>query len=257
MSPRNNVDYFIAGPASLLGNVGLDSRVLRSSRVNVDGKAYLVGRGHEEDVGDIVATITETSAGAVCRLMDRVFLVHGPEGIGAAGIAFFEVAAEEYEALISLERNAACATHLLDSVLEVVGRDQTVRVLDFGCGTGISSLAMQKTGVDVVAYDCCAAMRERARRSVLKVVDALSDCESRSIDVVVACYVMHFGIRRSDAVDLSRVVAVGGVIAANFHKGLGASATTTLLQGSGFAVIDPASDASDKFGLIVLFKRSG
>jgi len=249
-----DIDYFIAGPLSFLTFLGTESCTLQFDHVNVEGNCYLVARGGAIEICDIVSKINGINPGTVCRLMDRVFFVQEQGSLWASGYAFFEIAAPEYETMISMERNSACAAHLLRSALVAYGGDQSTRVLDFGCGTGVSSTVMQAAGVDVVSYDCCSAMRDHARRFGLRVVNAISDCESGSIDVVVACYVMHYGIRESDAVELARVLSVGGLLAANFHKGLGIIEATNLLRCEGFSVLEDKVDSFDKYGQTVVFR---
>lgn len=255
MNHLSSGDYFISGPAVLLYSGIREPNDLELSELTVEDTIYIVARGDRDDILECRRRIESKAPGSFYCLLDRVFLYRDSGALWAAGQAFFEVAAEEYDTLISADRNQACAEYLLRTAVLI--RDGSIpgKVLDFGCGTGLSALRLRAAGVDVVGYDCNASMREHARQAGLNVVNTMLECASDSIDIVVACYVMHFGVRESDALELYRVVPVGGVVLGNFHKGMGIASATAILGGAGFSVATVAARPADGFGPIILFRR--
>ncbi len=249
-------DHFLVGRESTLCSLAIDQQSLRVERVMVEGQGYLVIRGSLAEINPIVTFIVANWSGSVCCLMDRVFFLYDSDGLGAVGIAFFETVAREYETLVSERRNARCAQQLLSLAANIRGLSVLQRVLDFGCGTGLSTKALKEMFASVVGYDGSAAMRELARGAGSVVVDSMDQCPSASIDIVVACYVMHFGIHESDANELYRILTPGGIIAANFHKRIALATVTKRLEQAGFSLSQVIDNSACEFGPIVLFHRN-
>lgn len=255
MNPQTSSDYFLVGQESILRLLVLDQHQLRAERVVVEGQGYLVVRGSKVEIEPIVASIATNSAFSICCLMDRVYFLKDLNDLESVGIAFFEAIALEYETLISGARNVKCAHKLLRLATEAQNMQMPQRVLDFGCGTGLSTKALEELVSYVVGYDGSAAMRGLTKGAGSVVVDSLSQCPPGSIDMVVACYVMHFGIHESDANELFRITPPGGIIAANFHKGIALEAVTSRLERVGFSLGETFHGSSSEFGPIALFHR--
>jgi ubiquinone/menaquinone biosynthesis C-methylase UbiE len=204
----------------------------------------------------VLASMVEESSYSVCRLMDRVYFIKDSDDLESVGIAFFEAIALEYETLVSGTRNVNCARKLINFAVEAQKPRVPQRVLDFGCGTGLSTKALEEVVPRVVGYDGSAAMRELTKATGSIVIDSLDQCSSGSIDLVVACYVMHFGIHESDANELSRILQPQGAIVANFHKKIALDSVTNRLERVGFSIGESIHPSFSEFGPIVLFHRS-
>lgn len=252
MNRHSDTDVlFLVGPASVVD--GRYEKLGVVVGVLVGERWYNVVRGTRDNMK---AVIDELQADhELSCLMDRVFLVTDDQGIWAAGNAFFETISTEYEEMIAASHNVACARRLLDVAREYHPAGIVDPILDFGCGTGISSRAVIDAGGNVVGFDSSAAMRARARAAGISVRDALGDFADASINSVVACYVLHFGIRKSDALELARIVAESGVVVANFHKGLRHSEAIQLFCDAGFAATVIEENERGPFGIIAVFAK--
>jgi predicted TPR repeat methyltransferase len=165
---------------------------------------------------------------AYVRLLDRFYL---PEQHDAATTdAFFTRIAHDYDGLVDAERNIGNLVKLLREIMrrsDAGGRP--LRILDFGCGTGLSKVALTRiadstTNVNLLGFDLCARMRETARRRGLQVLPAVACAdlqnlgESKPFDGAVASYVFHFGVEGVCFNALHGVLRPGGTLAGNYHK---------------------------------------
>ena len=160
------------------------------------------------------------------RLLDQFYL---PEQHDAATTdAFFTHIADDYDGLVYAERNISNLVNLLREIGKRSGPGP-LRILDFGCGTGLSSVAVKRidditTSISMFGFDRCARMREIARRRGLQVfpavtcVDLQNSGEAQLFDGVVASYVFHFGIDDVCFSALHRILRSGGTLAGNYHK---------------------------------------
>jgi len=75
------------------------------------------------------------------RLLDRFYLPAVPDS--ALSVALFDLCADEYERLVDVKRNVSNIHNLLRvALLAWQGSADPVRILDFGCGTGLSLVAL-------------------------------------------------------------------------------------------------------------------
>lgn len=103
------------------------------------------------------------------------------------------------------------------AMLRLLGEVNGRRILDAGCGSGPTSLALVDRGADVSGFDVSAAMVEIARRSLPEVDLRVHDLaeplpwDDDTFDTVVASLVLHY-LRdwSSPLAELRRVLAAGG-----------------------------------------------
>jgi predicted TPR repeat methyltransferase len=165
---------------------------------------------------------------AYVRRLDQFYL---PEQHDAATTdAFFTQIADDYDGLVDAERNISNLVNLLREIMrrsDAGGRP--LRILDFGCGTGLSKVALTRiadstTNINLLGFDRCARMRETAMRRGLQVlpVAACADLqnlgESEPFDGAVASYVFHFGVDDVCFNALHGVLRRGGTLAGNYHN---------------------------------------
>jgi ubiquinone/menaquinone biosynthesis C-methylase UbiE len=224
--------------------------------VTVDQSKYFLIQGPLSEIEEVIYSITNGKADEAYRLMDRVHFLKNQQSLHNCGIAFFSMAAHEYDSMVSVTRNTKCAEELLKigkiSLLNIALKT----VLDYGSGTSVSSLAIVSNEYEVIAYDRSPEMCEIAKIRFPSVVNSLSECKNGNFQLVIACYVMHFGLNDAEAIELSRIVPPGGVIAANFHKTLNVEEVCEVLKKVGFSMIDCRENDCVDFGPIMIFRRN-
>jgi SAM-dependent methyltransferase len=173
----------------------------------------------------------------VLRLLDEYHIVYeskdrttrtGPE------LLLFDLLAANYESTIEIGKNRRVIHALLSMVCQP-GRPQLI--LDYGCGTGLSIQVALPSAVQLLAFDRSRAMRAIARSRGLRVINEtqLIALEPRSIDGIIASYVLHLAAGVEDLALAAGKLAPQGRLAANFHKGLGMIETNNILVLNGFA----------------------
>jgi len=171
---------------------------------------------HELDIG----------SATYVRLLDRFYLPAKHDA--ATTDAFFTLIADAYDTLVDAERNIENVVNLLrQTIARSDPPDRPLRILDFGCGTGFSTIAIGRlrgiaaTNIYIVGFDRCARMRAIARRRGLRVLPAASCANlstAEAFDAVVASYVFHFGVDEVCFNALHDVLLRNGVLVGNYHK---------------------------------------
>jgi SAM-dependent methyltransferase len=110
------------------------------------------------------------------------------------------------------------------AMLRLLGDVRGKRVLDAGCGSGPTSVALIERGADVSGFDLSAAMIEIARRSLpetdLRVHDLAQPLpwKDATFDTVVASLVLHYLEDWSGPMtEIHRVLAPGGRLLASVN----------------------------------------
>jgi predicted TPR repeat methyltransferase len=219
-------------------------------------------------IGEFERAATVPKSFSVCdqefrRLLDRFYLPAVPDPV--LSVALFDLCAEAYERLVDVTRNVANIHNLLRVALVAwQGEFEPVRVLDFGCGTGLSVAALQSfisgsaRRIQLTGTDGSAHMLQIAARRGLPVL-AKADWASLpagTYDAVIASYVFHLGISQDDCDLIAKQLTPGGVLVANYHRGdaSGVARTAALLSRAGLRAIPlPADDAGTPANPILLF----
>ncbi|MGD0581261.1 MAG: methyltransferase domain-containing protein, partial [Bryobacteraceae bacterium] len=137
------------------------------------------------------------------RLLDRFFLPDVPDP--RVSVALFELCASVYDDIIERQRNIGTIRRLFELAAYHVARPN-MKVLDFGCGTGLASdvLSVASLGpiraMELYGTDASPAMLEHAKR---RGMNTLSLGEWISLDgecfnVILAAYVLHYGVSDRD-----------------------------------------------------------
>lgn len=216
--------------------------------------------GKEDDLGTVVGTARSFSIEMLPatteaeRLLDRHWIVHLRSDAASrrgAERSFFDTIADHYESEVDGSRNRSNLRVLLRSV--DVGPGQ--RVLDFGCGPGLSVRAADELAL--VGCDVSSEMRRHASVRGLATVgpEELPGLEG-TFDAVVASYVLHLAVPAEDWLAAARCVRRGGRIAANFHKGNGLVQMEQQIDKEGlFAAVQSASLDHELHGPIRAWER--
>lgn len=171
--------------------------------------------------------------------------------------AYFDVVSTTYGDLTTSGLNAACYEHLLNEAKRLTPAVESC--LDFGCGPGtiLESSVAVKVPV-VIGWDFSSQMRRLARGRglpVLQEVDFLQGRGTRLFDVVLAAFVFHYGTVSDSQLDhICQHLRIGGILAANFHKGLGLDHfMSTLSRVPGLHLNLP--NGSSAFGTVTIVSR--
>jgi len=197
------------------------------------------------------------------RLLDRFHLPAVPDPV--LSVALFDLCAEAYERLVDVTKNVANIHNLLQIAITALQRTSgPIRLLDFGCGTGLSIVALQSPvcrslpRIHITGTDNSAQMLKIAARRGLPVL-AKADWASLArgtYDAVIASYVVHLGISQHDCDLIAKQLTPGGVLAANCHRGDAAAVerVAALLRRAGLRAIPLlAGDAGTPANPILLF----
>jgi hypothetical protein len=188
------------------------------------------------------------------RLLDRYWIIHvrgDEEGRRDAELCFFDRIADRYELEIDPRRNR----DNVRTLIQLAGVRPGARVLDFGCGPGLS--VREADQIALVGCDVSPAMREQAAAHRLLTVgpEDLPKLES-SFDAMVASYVFHLAVPLIDLLAAMRSVRRGGRVAANFHKNRGfVDTTVSILREGLFAIDEQASTDHVLHGAIRVWER--
>jgi SAM-dependent methyltransferase len=197
------------------------------------------------------------------RLLDHFYI---PTTIDTPlAIALFDACAGAYERLVDVQRNQGNIQRLLRIAIENGPRRTPLRVLDFGCGTGLAHeairlLAIEKrTPVNLIGTDRSVHMLELASRRGLQILseDAWLRTPEMAFDAVIASYVIHLGLTEEDCIHISRQLTVGGVLVANYHHATvtDLNRTTVLCESVGLEPLSIPSLEIDKSNPILIFRR--
>jgi SAM-dependent methyltransferase len=161
----------------------------------------------------------ETSTASYTRLLDRFYLPDnaGPE----VSSALFDAIALHYDNLTDGRTNVAVCRRLLKTVAD--GSRAAKRILDFGCGTGVASIAGRDSDLahlSLVGTDASPAMLELARR---RGESTITRAEWKrepalSFDGAIAAFVLHLGVPDEDLILLASQLSQGALFAANIFK---------------------------------------
>lgn len=164
--------------------------------------------------------------GVQSRLLDRHHYVYRPDSpIRRAECeqVLFDLIAADYELEIDGETNRRTIGRLLDAVSEHCGARPPLKVLDFGCGTGLAATVADRRVFDLTGTDPSDRMLERARARGMDTVPLadLARLGTGWADGVIASFVLHLAVPPAALAAATAPLRNGGVLAANFHKGQG------------------------------------
>lgn len=191
-------------------------------------------QGAQDQGGTVVGTTQRFEVGRLPdsaeaeRLLDRHWIValrRDSEGRRAAERCFFDAIAGRYELEVDPQRNRENVRLLM----KLVGVRPGWKVLDFGCGPGLS--IREADEVYILGCDVSAAMRAQAAAQGLPTVgpEDLQNVKG-SFDAMVASYVLHLAVPPADLLAAMHCLRIGGRAAANFHKGRGLAETEAAMS---------------------------
>lgn len=113
-----------------------------------------------------------------------------------------------------------------EALTAVIGEPKSLRVLDLGCGSGLSGLTFKRYAAHLTGVDLSPEMIELARArniydalAVAEIVAWLNGCED-PFDLIVSCdCLIYFGDLREIACAAARKLPPGGVFAFSMELG--------------------------------------
>lgn len=194
----------------------------------------------------------------VIRYLDHFYLLVpvSPIYCRQLYIHFFEFIGEGYEAVIDLNRNKENIENLMGLLRHYIGPLKGARVIDYGCGTGLSLNIAQHHKINIVGFDPSPNMRcIAARRGMVVWNDVeIAQQSHNSIDGAFSSYVFHFLSKDEALQSLFKILKPQGVLIVNFHKNRNRDQIDQYLIKLGFKVsIPPNFTAHECHGSYVAY----
>lgn len=160
--------------------------------------------------------------------------------------------AKDYEKMIDQKHNLQCIQYMLN-ILQREKYNEVLNVLDFGCGTGLSSNA-DFIG-QIYGYDINRSMRKIAYEKGMKVLteEDFWNLPAECFQGVLASYALHMAVSESE---LDRIVSIlinNGLLVANFYKGIDCDRVTEKLVGMNMVIEEKEENRG--FGQIYVYRK--
>lgn len=179
------------------------------------------------------------------RLLDRhhySYRPDRPERRRACEQALFDAIADRYDAEVDEATNRRVIDGLLQTVAAHAPARRPLRVLDFGCGTGLAVTVADPSGFCLVGTDTSPRMLARAASRGMRTVppQGLHGLGKGWADGTIASFVLHLAVPAADVAAAAQALGSGGILAANFHKGHGRTAAAAALEACGLVPLHVA-----------------
>lgn len=131
---------------------------------------------------------------------------------------FYQCFGEYYEDLIDDNYNIRCIQMLVSHINAQTGPDPSKKILDFGCGSGLSTKVIAPG--NTVGYEPVEEMRKQARQRGLKLLtrEEIQNMSMPAFDAVFSSYVFHMAVLDEDIEMVLERMKEGAVWVANFYK---------------------------------------
>lgn len=149
--------------------------------------------------------------------------------------ALFSKIADDYDLIATSEKNISCYDFLYSNAKSHLQHD-ALRVLDFGCGTGlIKRSRLPSENIVLKGFDQNRRMVELAQEKGLEAFgpELYKIKDHGPFDVILASYVFHYQLDDDDWSVLLGNLVDGGILLGNFHKGIGLSEARLAVQSHG------------------------
>lgn len=177
------------------------------------------------DVTGDAAALVQLRASAIDdlpRIMDRFYLWtprNAPEARQLLLDVLFELTAPDFSQIVHADQNQENIGNLVGAIAAHHDNLNGLRILDFGCGPGLSAVVATQLGAAIEGYDRCPSMRAAAQSRQLRVLtpEEFDNLPAR-YDAAFASYVFHLNPLQADVRRLWDLLLPDGVLVANFHK---------------------------------------
>ena len=141
---------------------------------------------------------------------------------------FFDFIANDYDNIVDKNSNLNNTERLIKLVTNNMNSAKEPLILDFGSGTGVSSLVrhrLKEEGIffRLISYDSSEEMSKISKRMGLDTLsyNALANLPDNSIDGIFSSFTFHYLTDLSIIELLWQKLKPNGILAANFHKNIG------------------------------------
>ena len=150
-------------------------------------------------------------------------------GIDTEGLyqSFFDYIAPRYESLINKGLNIDLIRNYLNIIKEQFLEKENINVLDLGSGSGISisvkATQQRLSSITLYGYENSKKMEKRSKQAGLKMFNntTLPKQQDYFFDAMFGSYSFHFFSGHSLFTIIWQKLRIGGILIANFHKGIG------------------------------------
>jgi hypothetical protein len=211
-----------AWETGVFDGLGLASHTLiRSEIIPVEttvGKHLFALKVHRNGVQAWPAVLLSGSH-AFARFMDNLCapLPRNP----ITTIAIFDACAAAYESLINVDRNTQNIARLLVVIDDKSTKSGQLKVIDFGCGTGLSLSALKSLNkaerFEITGLDAAPHMQSIAKSRGMPLTTMHDTIAPQ--DGIFASYVLHGGTSFRDLQWIANTLAPGGLFVANWLHG--------------------------------------
>ena len=156
---------------------------------------------------------------------------------------FFRFLGPMYESFIDVDRNKENIENLMMILENHFFIKDSAKVLDYGCGTGISLDIAHNHKANIIGFDPCDVMCHIATKRGMEVWDVfeMEKQPCSSIDAAFSSYVFHL-LEENEYLDvLSNILKPQGVLVVNFHKNQGRKWADKYFTQRGFKIFVPSS----------------
>lgn len=131
---------------------------------------------------------------------------------------FYQCFGAYYEDLIDDNCNIECIRMLVSHINIQIGPNQSKKILDFGCGSGLSTKVTAQGSI--VGYEPVEEMRKQARQRGLEMLtrEEIKNMPDPVFDAVFSSYVFHMAVLDEDIEMVLGRMKKGSVWVANFYK---------------------------------------
>ena len=172
---------------------------------------------------------------------------------------FFDFISHDYENLIDVQRNQENIYNLLKITRKHFNQFNKLKILDYGCGTGLSFDIAKKFNCELFGFDICPNMRTLASQKGLIVWDEkkLMAQSANCIDGVISSYVFHFLSDDAYLKLLYKILKPKGTLVANFHKNKNRDFIDRSLKKIGFNILtmDENKNKECRHGTYVVYYK--
>jgi len=167
---------------------------------------------------------------------------------------FYKIFGYSYEQMIDISNNIKCIEGMVNYINKKVSLTASSKILDFGCGTGLSTL-VPFIG-SVIGYDPVYEMRIQACKRGLHTLDTeeINSISNNYFDAVFSSYVFHMAVDENDIIKIFPKMKQGAIWIANYYKGINEDFVNNFFMKHGFQVIK-IKDIHERFGNIYEYRK--
>jgi SAM-dependent methyltransferase len=133
---------------------------------------------------------------------------------------FYRCFGEYYEDLIDDRWNIECIGMLVSHIDARTGFHRAKRILDFGCGSGLSTKV--KVQGKILGYEPVDEMRKQAQQRGMELLtrEEIQNMPDNTFDAVFSSYVFHMAVLDGDIELVLGRMKQGAIWVANFYKNI-------------------------------------